>query len=237
MTETDLAVTIQATALAALLESAHTPHELAVYRGALTPRELDAPETEIAALARSRTPRPGLDAARGGARRRPLSLAERDGHQHGERPVSEHRGMEPGVERAGADSGRPDGVAGRRGAFTAAAKACGCHRQAEGDPLLGTPFAGESGLELEIAADQYEKLMAHLNHFIIMDDVELVPLGEEQVARRVRRRPWASPVRWPTRCWAAGPARVCAPDEGSSRGVERAGFEDSARVWRAGAAL
>ena len=47
------------------------------------------------------------------------------------------------------------------------------------DPLLGTPFAGESGLELEIAADQYEKLLAHLNHFIIMDDVELVPMGTE----------------------------------------------------------
>ena len=46
---------------------------------------------------------------------------------------------------------------------------------------MGTPFAGESELELEIAADQYEKLMAHLNHFIIMDDVELVPLGEEQL--------------------------------------------------------
>jgi folate-binding protein YgfZ len=49
------------------------------------------------------------------------------------------------------------------------------------DPLRGTPFAGESGLELEIAADQYEKLMAHLNQFIIMDDVELVPLGAEQL--------------------------------------------------------
>jgi len=30
-------------------------------------------------------------------------------------------------------------------------------------------------LELEIAADQYEKLMVHLDRFIIMDDVELVP--------------------------------------------------------------
>jgi folate-binding protein YgfZ len=50
------------------------------------------------------------------------------------------------------------------------------------DPLTGTPFAGESGLELEIAADQFEKLMAHLNRYIIMDDVELVPLGAgEQV--------------------------------------------------------
>jgi folate-binding protein YgfZ len=50
-----------------------------------------------------------------------------------------------------------------------------------GDRLLGTPFAGESGLELEIAADQIDKLLAHLNHFIVMDDVELVSLGEEQV--------------------------------------------------------
>jgi folate-binding protein YgfZ len=55
----------------------------------------------------------------------------------------------------------------------------------KGDPgvdrLEGTPFAGESGLELEIAADQVGKLMAHLNGFIIMDDVELVPLGDEPV--------------------------------------------------------
>ena len=72
-------------------------------------------------------------------------------------------------------------MAGRRGAFAAAAQDGGrAARTAAGsaaDPLLGTPFAGESGLELEIAADQYEKLLAHLNHFIIMDDVELVPLG------------------------------------------------------------
>jgi folate-binding protein YgfZ len=49
------------------------------------------------------------------------------------------------------------------------------------DKLLGTPFAGESGLELEIAADQMDKLLAHLNKFIVMDDVELVSMGEEQV--------------------------------------------------------
>ena len=29
-------------------------------------------------------------------------------------------------------------------------------------------------LELEIAADQYDRLLGHLEHFIIMDDVELV---------------------------------------------------------------
>jgi folate-binding protein YgfZ len=34
-------------------------------------------------------------------------------------------------------------------------------------------------LDLTIAADQYDRLLAHLERFIIMDDVELVPLGEE----------------------------------------------------------
>ena len=34
-------------------------------------------------------------------------------------------------------------------------------------------------LELEIAADQYERLIKHLEHFIIMDDVELAPLNGE----------------------------------------------------------
>jgi folate-binding protein YgfZ len=50
MPETDLAQNLQATALAGLLESSRTSHELIVYRGVLTPVELDAPETEIAAL-------------------------------------------------------------------------------------------------------------------------------------------------------------------------------------------
>ncbi len=39
---------------------------------------------------------------------------------------------------------------------------------------------GES-LELEIAADQYEKLMAHLEQFIVMDDVELVAISGDPV--------------------------------------------------------
>ncbi len=37
-----------------------------------------------------------------------------------------------------------------------------------------TVWRDGDALDLEIAADQYEKLMAHLDHFIIMDDVELV---------------------------------------------------------------
>ena len=34
-------------------------------------------------------------------------------------------------------------------------------------------------LEIEVTADQIEKLLAHLDHFIIMDDVELVPVRGE----------------------------------------------------------
>jgi aminomethyltransferase len=36
---------------------------------------------------------------------------------------------------------------------------------------------GQDQLELELAANQFARLMAHLEHFIIMDDVELTPLA------------------------------------------------------------
>lgn len=42
-----------------------------------------------------------------------------------------------------------------------------------------TTWREGDNLELVISADQYDKLLAHLEHFIIMDDVELVPLGQE----------------------------------------------------------
>ena len=41
----------------------------------------------------------------------------------------------------------------------------------------GTPFAGEGTLELEMEVGQYEKLINHLEHYIIMDDVELATQG------------------------------------------------------------
>ena len=42
-----------------------------------------------------------------------------------------------------------------------------------------TVWRESDALELEIAADQYDKLLGHLERFIIMDDVELVPLNGE----------------------------------------------------------
>ncbi len=181
MPETDLAQNLQATALAVLLESSHTSHELTVYRGVLTPRELDAPETETAALAFGAAIHDlgwmRRVAVRGGDRFRWLSgmvtntvndlfpntgawnlALNAQGHIQGDLTV--WRGSEESSPK-------------RREAQAAAATLAG-------DPLRHPAQAGESELELEIAADQFA-LLVHLNKFIIMDDVELVPLGDEQV--------------------------------------------------------
>ncbi len=188
MPKPDLARNLQATALAALLESAHAPHELTDYRGALTPRELDAPEVETEAMA--------FGAAlhdlgwmrrvevRGADRFRWLSgmvtntvndlfpntgawnlVLNAQGHIQGDLTVW-RAGEEQSPQRRIPVNAAKDGNGGGAGGD---------------DRLLGTPFAGESGLQLEIAADQMDKLLAHLNKFIVMDDVELVSLGEEQV--------------------------------------------------------
>jgi folate-binding protein YgfZ len=181
MAETGLIVNIQATALSAMLESAGTPRKLAAYRGALTPQQFDAPSAEIAALAHS-TAIHDLGwlrrvQVRGADRFRWLSgmvtntvndlfpnsgawnlVLNAQGRIQGDLTVWRD-GEEQSPQRRTPD---PDAAG-------------------KGDPMLGTPFAGESGLELEIEIGQFEKLMAHLNQFIIMDDVELVPLGEESV--------------------------------------------------------
>jgi folate-binding protein YgfZ len=185
MTETDLSQTIQTTALAVLLESAHTPHELAAYRGALTPRVLDAPETEIEALVGGAALHDlgwmRRVAVRGEDRFRWLSgmvtnsvndLFPNTGAWNLVLNVQGRIQGDLTVWREGEELSPLR----RKPVAVTAAKI-----EREGDRLMGTPFAGESGLELEIAADQFEKLMAHLNHFIVMDDVELVPLGLEQV--------------------------------------------------------
>ena len=181
MTDSGLSVTIQPTALAAMLESSRTPHQLVACHGVLTPQVLDAPESEIAALAQGAALHDlgwmRRVAVRGEDRFRWLSgmvtntvndlfpnsgawnlVLNAQGRIQGDLTV--WRGGEELRRRAA-----PRAPAG----------------QAKPDPLLGTPYAGESGLELEIAADQYDKLVAHLEHFIIMDDVELVPLDGEQV--------------------------------------------------------
>jgi folate-binding protein YgfZ len=184
MLKSDLALNLQATALAALLESAHTPHELTAYRSALTPRELDAREVETEALAfgaalhdlgwMRRVDVRGADRFRwlsGMVTNTVNDLFPNTGAWNLVLNAQGHIQGDLTVWRAGEEFS-----AQRRSAVNAAKTGNGGQ-----DPLLGTPFAGESGLELEIAADQIDKMLAHLNRFIIMDDVELVPLGDEQV--------------------------------------------------------
>jgi len=150
MTETDLASTTQPTLLATLLASAAMPHELTVYRGVLTPRELDAPAREIAALATGAAVHDlgwlNRVAVRGEDRFRWLSGMVTN-------MVNE---LEPNA-----------------GAWNLVLNAQG--------RILGdlTVWREKDELELEIASGQFERLMAHLERFIVMDDVELVPLNEE----------------------------------------------------------
>ncbi len=183
MTDTDLAQTLQTTALAVLLESAGTVHQVVPYRGALTPQQLDAPARETAALI-SEAAVHDLGwlrrvAVRGEDRFRWLSgmvtntvndLFPNTGAWNLVLNAQGHIQGDLTVWRGGEELSPP-----RRKTETSGHKI----PQGAADPLLGTPFAGESGLEIEIAADQFDKLLAHLNRFIIMDDVELVPLGTE----------------------------------------------------------
>jgi folate-binding protein YgfZ len=147
MTETDLAASPQATAFAALLESAATPHQLTLYRGVLTPQQLDAPAEETVALA-----------------------SEAAVHDLGWLRRVAVRGEDRFRWLSGMVTNTVEGLADRAGAWNLVLNAQG---RIQGDL---TVWREGDTLELEIAADQYERLLAHLERFIIMDDVELVPL-------------------------------------------------------------
>jgi folate-binding protein YgfZ len=149
MTESAIATISPVSRLATLLASSHAP-ALDLYRGMATPKELDAPATETAALVSTAAVHDlgwiRRVAVRGEDRFRWLS------------------GMVTNVV-TGLDS--------NTGAWNLVLNAQG---RIQGD--LTVWREGEA-LELELAADQYDRLLAHLDHFIIMDDVELVPLDGE----------------------------------------------------------
>lgn len=181
MTDTDLTHTVEPTALARLL-TGKTAGELMNYRGVLTPRRLESPERETEALVSGAAVHDlgwkRRVAVRGEDRFRWLSgmvtNTVNDLHPNSGawNFVLNAQGRIQGdltVWRGGEEFSPL-----RRKTESPGGKSTG-----SADPLTGTPFAGESGLELEIAADQFDKLLAHLNRFIIMDDVELVPLGIE----------------------------------------------------------
>ena len=184
MAESDLAANPQATALASILESSHTSHPLSAYRGALTPRELDAPEVETEALSfgaalhdlgwMRRVEVRGADRFRwlsGMVTNTVNDLFPNTGAWNLVLNVQGHIQGDLTVWRGGEEQSPQ-----RRSPVNPPKEDNGVQ-----DKLRGTPFAGESGLLLEIASDQFDKLLAHLNKFIVMDDVELVPLDTDQV--------------------------------------------------------
>jgi len=144
MTETTLAAPLIATPLAALLASAEPHPGIAAYHGVLTPLELDARTSEIAALAT-------------GAAVHDLGWLRR----------VVVRGEDRFRWLSGMVTNMVNDLPANSGAWNLVLNAQG---RIQGDL---TVWREEPALELEIVADQYEKLLAHFDRFIIMDDVEL----------------------------------------------------------------
>ena len=162
MTETTLSA-IAPTPLAAVLSAEPAPPALVPYRGALTPQHftsktsapadpvpapLDAPEAEIAAL-----------------------LENAAVHDMGWQRRIAVRGEDRSRWLSGMVTNTVETLPENSGAYNLVLNAQG---RIQGDALVW--HSGES-LELEIEAAQYDTLLAHLDRFIIMDDVELVPLS------------------------------------------------------------
>jgi folate-binding protein YgfZ len=149
MTE-NLAVTALPTPLATQLlatplASVAKALRLVEFHGALTPSEFDAPANEIAALA-------------SGAAAHDLGWMRR----------VNVRGEDRFRWLSGMVTNTVNDLPANGGAWNLVLNAQG---RIQGDL---TVWRDGDALELVIAADQYDKLLAHLDRFIIMDDVELV---------------------------------------------------------------
>jgi folate-binding protein YgfZ len=163
MIETVSDASTPVTPLAALLASAAKAPEnpareahpfgafhLTAYRGVLTPQELDALDEETTALT-------------AGAAIHDLGWLRRIAV----------RGEDRFRWLSGMVTNTVNDLGSNEGAWNLVLNAQG---RIQGDLMV---WRESEELELEIAADQHEKLLAHLEHFIIMDDVELVPLNGE----------------------------------------------------------
>jgi folate-binding protein YgfZ len=150
MIETTPGALTPVTPLALLLATSAKPHKLIHYRGVLTPHELDAPERETAVLTET-------------AAVHDLGWLRRVAVR-GEDRLRWLSGMVTnGVNELSENTGAYNLVLNAQGRI-------------QGDL---TVWRDHDHLELEIAGDQYERLMTHLERFIVMDDVELVPLNGE----------------------------------------------------------
>jgi folate-binding protein YgfZ len=145
MTELATAAIPTASPLAALLLSGDRRPEIAVFRGVLTPTEFDVRAVEIAAL-----------------------TAKSAVHDLGWLRRVEVRGEDRFRWLSGMVTNMVNDLPTAGGAWNLVLNAQG---RIQGDLIV---WRENDALELEIAADQYERLLAHFDHFIIMDDVELV---------------------------------------------------------------
>ena len=150
MTEVVLTAENPATTLATHLFAQNSARELVPYRGARTAQRLDAPEVETGALLR------GVAVHDLGWLRR---VAVR-----GEDRFRWLSGMVTNAVET-----LPEGF----GAYNLVLNAQG---RIQGDVYV---WRNGNNLEVEMTAEQSEALLAHFDHFIIMDDVELVPLPDQ----------------------------------------------------------
>ncbi len=151
-TDKELSAGPRATPLASMLAQSAEPPELAAHCGVLTPRKLDAPARETAALAF-------------GAAAHDLGWLRRVAV----------RGQDRFRWLSGMVTNTVNDLPANGGAWNLVLNAQG---RIQGD--LHVWRDGEETLELEIAADQYDRLLTHLDRFIIMDDVELAPVSLDE---------------------------------------------------------
>ncbi|MGB8259065.1 MAG: hypothetical protein WCE75_01885, partial [Terracidiphilus sp.] len=133
--------------LAAFLAAENPALQLTPRAGVLTPQSFDAPQAETTAL-----------------------LAGAAVHDLGWLRRLSVRGEDRSRWLSGMVTNTVSGLAPRGGAWNLVLNAQG--------RILGDLEVWRDGdaLELVLAANQYDRLLAHLDRFIVMDDVELVPL-------------------------------------------------------------
>ena len=149
MSEVKIAASPAATVVAGLLALADPAPQCSVYHGVLTPTELDARPKEIEAL-----------------------ISRSAVHDLGWLRRVAVRGKDRFRWLSGMVTNMVKDLEPNAGAWNLVLTAQG---RIQGDL---TVWRDGDDLELEIAADQADKLLAHLDHFIIMDDVELIPVED-----------------------------------------------------------
>ncbi len=171
MTEVNVAASPTATVLAGYLSAKQRQLETVPFRGVLTPLELDARSQEIEVL-------------RSGCALHDLGWLRRVAVQGSDRFRWLSGMVTNMVKDLAPDAGAWNLVLNAQGRIQGNLMVWREPPQRQG-PVATTPSredtSGKDGddLELEIEAFQYDKILAHLNHFIIMDDVDLVSLEGE----------------------------------------------------------